>query len=99
MADNIKKINDEINKLRAQLDKDPLKPFDEKDLELFLVPLTPEPKFLVQVDKDNTDLYLIQHNPCASGCAPPAPCGKCADCGKFSGGCVQCGGAAVTDCA
>ena len=33
MADNIKKINDEINKLRAQLDKDPLKPFDEKDLE------------------------------------------------------------------
>jgi hypothetical protein len=31
--DDIKKINDEINKLRAELGKDPLKPFDENDLE------------------------------------------------------------------
>jgi hypothetical protein len=74
--------------------------FDEKDLEIFLVPLTPEPKFLVQIDEDNTELFLIQHNACASGCVNPiAVCGKCADCGKNSGGCIQCGGAAVTDCA
>jgi hypothetical protein len=33
MAEDIKKINDEINKLRAELGKNPLKPFDEKDLE------------------------------------------------------------------
>jgi hypothetical protein len=33
MADDINKINDEINKLRAELRKKPLKPFDEKDLE------------------------------------------------------------------
>jgi hypothetical protein len=33
MADDIKKINDEINKLRKELGKNPLKPFDEKDLE------------------------------------------------------------------
>jgi len=33
MADDIKKINDEINKLRAELSKKPLKPFDEKDLD------------------------------------------------------------------
>jgi hypothetical protein len=33
MAEDIKKINDEINKLRAELRRDPLKPFDEKDLE------------------------------------------------------------------
>lgn len=33
MADDIKKINDEINKLRKELGKKPLKPFDEKDLE------------------------------------------------------------------
>ena len=31
--DDIKKINDEINKLRAELGKRPLKPFDENDLE------------------------------------------------------------------
>ena len=31
--DDIKKISDEINKLRAELGKRPLKPFDEKDLE------------------------------------------------------------------
>ena len=31
--DDIKKINDEINKLRAELGKKPLKPFDENDLE------------------------------------------------------------------
>ena len=33
MADDIRKINDEINKLRKELGKNPLKPFDEKDLE------------------------------------------------------------------
>jgi hypothetical protein len=32
-AEDIKKLNDEINKLRAELGKTPLKPFDEKDLE------------------------------------------------------------------
>lgn len=31
--DDIKKINDEINKLRAEFGKKPLKPFDENDLE------------------------------------------------------------------
>jgi len=31
--DDIKKLNDEINKLRAELGKRPLKPFDENDLE------------------------------------------------------------------
>jgi len=34
MADDIKKINDEINKLRAQLDKEPLQVFSEKDLKV-----------------------------------------------------------------
>jgi hypothetical protein len=34
MADDINKINDEINKLRKQLKQDPLKPFNEKDLEV-----------------------------------------------------------------
>ena len=33
MADDINKINDEINKLRKELGKNPLKPFNEKDLE------------------------------------------------------------------
>ena len=33
MAEDIKKINDEINKLRAELGKNPLKPFDNNDLE------------------------------------------------------------------
>ena len=33
MADDIKKINDEINKLRAELGKNPLKPFDNDDGE------------------------------------------------------------------
>jgi hypothetical protein len=33
MADDIKKINDQINKLRAELGKDPLTPFDIADLE------------------------------------------------------------------
>ena len=33
MADDIKKINEEINKLRAELGKKPLQPFDIKDLE------------------------------------------------------------------
>jgi len=33
MAEDIKKINDEINKLRAELGKNPLKPFNDSDLE------------------------------------------------------------------
>jgi hypothetical protein len=33
MADDISKINDEINKLRKELKQKPLKPFNEKDLE------------------------------------------------------------------
>jgi len=33
MVDDIKKINDEINNLRAELKRNPLKPFNEKDLE------------------------------------------------------------------
>ena len=33
MAEDIKKINDEINKLRAELGKNPLKPFNDGDLE------------------------------------------------------------------
>jgi hypothetical protein len=33
MAEDIKKINEEINKLRAELGKKPLQPFDIKDLE------------------------------------------------------------------
>jgi len=33
MADDIKKINDQINKLRAELGKDPLTPFNIADLE------------------------------------------------------------------
>jgi hypothetical protein len=33
MADDIRQINDEINKLRAELGKNPLKPFDQTDLE------------------------------------------------------------------
>ena len=33
MADDINKINDEINKLRRELGKNPLKAFNEKDLE------------------------------------------------------------------
>lgn len=33
MADDIKKINDEINRLRTELGKNPLKPFDEGDLQ------------------------------------------------------------------
>jgi hypothetical protein len=33
MADDIKKINDEINKLRSELKQKPLKPFNDKDLE------------------------------------------------------------------
>jgi hypothetical protein len=32
-ADDIKKLNDEINKLRAELGRKPLKPFDEKDMQ------------------------------------------------------------------
>jgi hypothetical protein len=31
--DDIKKLNDEINKLRAELGRKPLKPFDEKDMQ------------------------------------------------------------------
>ena len=33
LSEDIKKINDELNKLRKELGKNPLKPFDEKDLE------------------------------------------------------------------
>jgi hypothetical protein len=33
LSEDIQKINDELNKLRKELGKNPLKPFDEKDLE------------------------------------------------------------------
>ena len=75
--------------------------FDKKDLNLYLINLNPQPKFLVQIDDNGlfaTELFLIQHNACGVGCATGAVCGKCADCGKNAGGCVQCGGLASQDC-
>ena len=41
MAEDIKKINEEINKLRAELGKKPLQPFDIKDLEKKISKLVP----------------------------------------------------------
>jgi len=40
MADDIRQINDEINKLRAELGKRPLRPFDQADLERARATLT-----------------------------------------------------------
>jgi hypothetical protein len=34
LSEDIKKINDEINKLRKELLNEPLKPFKEKDIEV-----------------------------------------------------------------
>ena len=33
LSDDIKKINAELDKLRKELGKNPLKPFDEKDID------------------------------------------------------------------
>jgi hypothetical protein len=40
MADDIRQINDEINRLRAELGKRPLRPFDQADLERARATLT-----------------------------------------------------------
>jgi hypothetical protein len=67
-----------------------------------LISLDPNPEFLVQINENNKDLYLIQHNACNLG-----QCGqiitncansRCVDCGKNSPQCVQCGGAATGTC-
>jgi hypothetical protein len=76
--------------------------FDIKKLDLYLISLDPNPEFLVQINENNKDLYLIQHNACNLG-----QCGqiitncansRCVDCGKNSPQCVQCGGAATGTC-
>jgi hypothetical protein len=76
--------------------------FDIKKLDLYLISLDPKPEFLVQINENNKDLYLIQHNACTA-----ASCGqiiticanfRCVDCGKNSPNCLQCGGAATTFC-
>lgn len=76
--------------------------FDIKDLDLYLVALTPKPEFLVRIQPENGDLYLIQHNPCSViGCSPPGAgtCLRCNDCGKNTTNCINCGGAATVVCA
>ena len=78
--------------------------FENKNLDLYSISLSPKPEFLVQLDEKNTDLYLIQHNVCdarAGRCYfSVADCGRagCLDCGKNSPNCVNCGGAATTTC-
>jgi hypothetical protein len=78
--------------------------FENKNLDLYSISLSPKPEFLVQLDEKNTDLYLIQHNVCDSRAGrcyfSVADCGRagCLDCGKNSPNCVNCGGAATTTC-
>ena len=75
-----------------------------KDLNLYLVGLTPKPEFLVRVQPDNDSLYLIQHNACFNIFCnenTPAPnCSKapCFDCGKNSPLCHNCGGSSTVNC-
>lgn len=80
--------------------------FDIKDLDLFLISLSPKPQFMVQLDENNTDLYLVQHNACdtrAGRCFSVNPLFSCqtltcSDCGKNSPNCQNCGGTATTTC-
>jgi len=76
--------------------------YDIKNLDLYLIGLTPDPEFLVQLNDDNSDLFLIQHNACQSFCAqgPGVSCDSfdCNDCGKNSFGCINCGGSSTTSC-
>ena len=79
--------------------------YDVKDLDLYLISLTPKSEFLVQLDENNTNLYLIQHNACAPQAGrcyfsvASCPNGStCSDCGKNSPNCVNCGGASTTTC-
>jgi hypothetical protein len=79
--------------------------FSYKDIDLYLISLTPKSEFLVQLDENNTDLYLIQHNACDNRpgrcffSVASCPNGTvCSDCGKNSPNCVNCGGSATPTC-
>jgi hypothetical protein len=75
--------------------------FDIKDLDLFLITLSPNPEFLIEIS-DN--LFLIQHNGCTqvnscfSGAGSCVRGTLCNDCGKNSPSCINCGGAATVNC-
>jgi hypothetical protein len=76
--------------------------FDIKKIDLYLISLDPKPEFLVQINENNKDLYLIQHNACnLSQCGQIITVcanARCVDCGKNSPQCLQCGGAATGTC-
>lgn len=79
--------------------------YDMKDLDLYLISLMPKSEFLIQLDEDNSDLFLIQHNACDSRpgrcyfSVASCPNGTtCSDCGKNSPNCVNCGGASTVTC-
>jgi len=51
--------------------------------------------------KENTNLFLIQHNTCFAGCVKgEGSCTypECQGCGKNSTGCLDCGGTDFADC-
>lgn len=78
--------------------------YDIKDLDLYLISLKPKPQFLVQLNKSNENLFLIQHNGCTQLNTCYAGAGSCVrgtlcnDCGKNSALCINCGGSATVEC-
>lgn len=74
--------------------------FDFKPINTYRLTLTPRSEFFVQL-KTDTNLFLIQHNTCFSGCVKGSgSCTypECQGCGKNSSGCLNCGGTDFASC-
>ena len=77
--------------------------FEFKDKETSYLTVNPVSQFLVQLEPNNNDLFLIQHNTCGSECladeSDPATCfSLCSSCGKSAKFCIDCGGGATSTC-
>jgi hypothetical protein len=79
------------------------KTYEIKQLKVYTIGLSPVSEFFVQLDSNNSDLYLVQHNGCKSiSCSSSGlnSCYQsyCVDCGKNAIDCIQCGGLTTQVC-
>jgi len=81
------------------------KTYEIKSIKVYNVGLGPISEFFVQLNTNNTDLFLVQHNGCkAAACSENGfgydcyPGTTCNDCGKNSSNCLNCGGNSTNTC-
>jgi len=80
------------------------KTYEIKSIKVYNVGLGPNSEFFVQLNTNNTDLFLVQHNACnasdcnANGLSYGCESSECTSCGKYASNCLNCGGNSTTTC-